>query len=317
MTRALLDEDDSWTRRPVPRRAGLVRALTGWLVLFGCLGVVVGAAERVTDVAGLPVSARAVLQAVLLTSLVVPAVVLLRRRVDRSSTASLGWGAPRAVPVLTGALVALTTGAVVWACAWAAGWITVARVDTAQLLLFLAVNLVVICLYEAVPEELALRGYVWTNLRDGWGLLAATVVTTVLFALGGVVVSSAGWLTTALLGGGQVPFTAFPAGMDPVVYVVQLVTFGLALVAARRLPVAGALWAAISFHALQLTVTRLVLGGLGWLPSGVSVDLASPDVLALVLVHIALGGAAFVVFRKHLERRRASSSAPLPTRERP
>jgi len=312
MTRALLDEDDSWTRRPVPRRAGVVRALTGWVVLFGCLGFVVGAAERVTDVAGLPVSARAVLQAVLLTALVVPAVVVLRRRVDLCSTASMGWGRPRAMPVLSGALVALATAAAVWGGAWAVGWITVARVDATQLALFLAVNLVVICLYEAVPEELALRGYVWTNLRDGWGLPVATAVTTAIFPLGGVVVSSARWLTMALLGGEQAPFTAFPAGMDPVVYVVQLVTFGLALVAARRLPVAGALWAAISFHALQLTVTRLVLGGLGWLPSGVSVDLASPDVLALVLVHIALGGAAFIVLRKRLERRRTSSRAPLP-----
>lgn len=312
MTRARLPEDASWARPPVPRRAAAVRALAGWVVLFGCLGVVVGAAERVADVAGLPSSAQAVLQAVLMTALVVPAVVLLRRRLDHRSTASLGWGPPRAVPLLTGALVALATGAALWGGAWAAGWVTDVDVDVAQLSVFLVVNLVVVCLYEALPEELALRGYVWTNLRDGWGLLTATLVTTALFPLGGLVVSSARLLTAALLGGEQVAPTAFPAGTDPVVYVVQLLLFGLALVAARRLPVVGALWAAIAFHALQLTVTRIVLGGLGWLPSGVSLDLASPDVLVLVLVHVVLGGVTFVVLRKHLERRRAPSDAPHP-----
>ena len=113
-------------------------------------------------------------------------------------------------------------------------------------------------------------------------------------------------LVTGLLGTERTPLRAFPD--DPVVYVVQLVLFGLALVAARRLPVPGALWVAVAFHGTQLTVTRTLLGGLGWAPSGWQVTFVQPDALALVLGHVVVGGLLLVALR-HLWQQRPGASA--------
>lgn len=90
---------------------------------------------------------------------------------------------------------------------------------------------------------------------------------------------------------------------DPVAYFLQIGLFGLVLCAARRVPVAGALGVAIAFHLAQLTVTRVVLGGLGWLDSGVDVQFNAPDAIVLVLAHICLGGLIFILARKFLSRR--------------
>ena len=91
-------------------------------------------------------------------------------------------------------------------------------------------------------------------------------------------------------------------------YFLQVGLFGLVLCAARRVPLAGALGVAIAFHLAQLTVTRLVLGGLGWLDSGVDVRFNAPDAIALVLVHICLGGLIFILTRKFLGRRASAAT---------
>jgi len=48
-----------------------------------------------------------------------------------------------------------------------------------------------------------------------------------------------------------------------------------------------------------------VLGGSAWLPTGVDVTLAEPDVVLLVLVHLAVSGVVFVLVRRTVERRSA------------
>ena len=102
----------------------------------------------------------------------------------------------------------------------------------------------------------------------------------------------------ALLGGvGEAP-QLVPQGNDPLIYIVQLVAFGLVLVAARRIPVRGALLVAVAFHAAHLTVNRLLLGGSGWLDSGWSVTFVEEDAIGLVLMNLALAGAVFIGIRR-------------------
>jgi len=293
----------------VSRPAAVARALLGWTTMFVALGVAIAVTERVAAWFGSSPTAQACIQGFLVTAIVVPVILLLRRRLDRRTAAGLGWARPVGVPLLVGSGVALATAAVVWGPALAAGWISVDRVDPAQLLLFLAVNTIIIVSYEALPEELALRGYAWTNLRDGWGPLVATVGVTALFPLGSLLSSATWWLAGRALGGAPRPFSLLTQDTDPLVYAVQLVLFGLALIAARRLPLRGALFVAIAFHAVHLTVNRVVLGGTSWLDAGVTVTLASPDVLVLVLVTIVLSGVVFVVIRKTMERRGAADRA--------
>jgi hypothetical protein len=190
-----------------------------------------------------------------------------------------------------------------WVPAGLLGWIRVDDIDSAVFAQFLLINGVVLALYEAIPEELALRGSMRTNLRDGWGLVIATLLTTAAFPFIGAVVAPVKWAVIAALGGGSGELRIFPAGNDPAVYVVQLVLFGLALVAARRLPLPGALFTAMAFHWAQLSVTRALFGGRSWAPSGLTIMMVEPDAIVLVLVHIVLAGCVLIGLRLFLQRR--------------
>ncbi|RIJ59023.1 CPBP family glutamic-type intramembrane protease [Clavibacter phaseoli] len=294
---------DAQTRRPQPWIRAVAVALLAWIALGAGLGLAIGIAEAVTEATGGGLLPKVVLQAVLMSALVVPAVVLLRRRLDRRSLAGLGLSRRIGRPIALGVGVGAVTGAVVWVPAGFLGWIRVDGFDLAAFAGFLLLNGVVLALYEAIPEELALRGYMWTNLRDGTGLVVATVVTTALFPAIGLVIESGRWIVRTLAGSDTGAFTPIPEGSDAIAYVLQLVLFGLALVAARRIPMEGALLIAMAFHWTQLTVTRVLLGGMGWASSGWDVAFVEPDAIALVLVHIVLAGLVFVAVRKRMERR--------------
>lgn len=299
------------SRRSVVRRArgrAFVRAGIAWIIL--CAGV--GLAITLARLAGQWVDGGAafipVLQAVLVSGMVVPAIIALRRRADRKALSGIGISRRWLRPVLIGAGIGVGAGLLVWVPAAAFGWIRIERVDLADLFAFLAINTVVLLLYEAVPEELALRGYGWTTVRESWAPFIATITITVLFCLSSALISVFHTATALVVGVEANGISLVPPGNDPIAYLLQIVLFGLALIAARRLPLPGALFAAIAFHLTQLTVNRIILGGLGWIESGVRIDLVEPDAIALVLVHIALSGILFIIVRRWMERRSAASA---------
>ncbi|OUE09823.1 hypothetical protein CMsap09_12825 [Clavibacter michiganensis] len=294
---------DAQTRRPQPWIRAVAVAFLAWVVLGAGLGLAIGIAGAAEQATGAGLLPKVALQAVLMSALVVPAVVLLRRRLDRRSLAGLGLSRRVGRPIALGVGVGAVTGAVVWVPAGLLGWIRVDGIDLAAFAGFLLLNGLVLALYEAIPEELALRGYVWTNLRDGTGLAVATLLTTALFPAIGVVIESGRWLVLTIAGSDAGAFTPVPAGNDAIAYVLQLALFGLALVAARRIPMEGALLVAMAFHWTQLTVTRILLGGQSWASSGWDVAFVEPDAIALVLVHIVLAGIVFVGVRWRSERR--------------
>lgn len=304
----------SQTRSSLPRLSALARALIGWLVLNAGLGAAVGITDvlhRRIDLDGPP---RYLVQAALMSAIVVPVIVFLRWRLDRRSLAEIGVHRRSGRPLLIGLSVGLATAALVWVPAGLAGWIRVDAIDLSAFVIFLVLNGLALLFFEALPEELAYRGYVWTNLRDGWGLIVATVVTTALFPLGAPV-SSLVRTGIAVVSGSSVAWSyGFPGG-DALTYIVQLILFGLALIAARRIPIEGALFIAVAFHWTQLTVNRVLLNGLGWVDSGWAVTLVQPDAIFLVAVHIIVAGVTFVVIRRllgHVDRRGAAAPPTPP-----
>ncbi|CAQ02581.1 CPBP family intramembrane glutamic endopeptidase [Clavibacter sepedonicus] len=302
---------DAQTRDPRSWLPAVAAALLGWAALGIALGLAIGIAEAVTRATGADEIVEMALQAVLMSALAVSAVVLLRRRLDRRSLASLGLSRRIGRPLALGVGVGALTGAVVWVPAGLLGWIRVDDLDLVAFAGFLLLNGIVLAFYEAIPEELAFRGYMWTNLRDGLGLVAATILTTALFPLLSVVIAPVRWIVDVLTGADPDPLSVTPgSGQDPIVFVVQLVLFGLALIAARRIPVEGAVLVAVAFHWTQLTVTRAVLGGMSWTPSFGDVVFVEPDAIVLVLVHIVLGGAVFVAVRKAWEWRTPELRVP-------
>ena len=294
----------STQRQPIGRGTALARGLLGWLVLWLGLGIAICVMRVLTNV-GLSEAAQALGQAALMTVLVVPPILALRARLDRRSAAGLGWARPALGPILLGLGVGFGTGVLAWAPAFLFGWVRLEALDLSAFVSFLVLNGLALLFYEGLPEELALRGYLWTNLRDGFGTAVATLLTTILSPLGGILVTGLAAGITALSSTETSPVSFFLA--DPVVYLIQLTLFGLALIAARRVPLPGALFAAVAFHGAQLTVTRTMLGGLGSTQPGWDLAFVQPDATALVLLHIVPGSLAFVIFRRRHSAKRLSA----------
>lgn len=95
------------------------RALLGWIVLCAGIGVAISIARFTAGRTGTTTEAAVpLLQAALVSALVVPVILLLRRKVDRRSAADLGLSRRMTAPALFGLLVGTVSGALTWLPAW-------------------------------------------------------------------------------------------------------------------------------------------------------------------------------------------------------
>src|SRR5690606_7037443 len=106
---------------------------------------------------------------------VVGLIVLLRRRLDRLPLAGIGFTGPAAGlrGFLQGAGIVLASGSVVLLALVLFGAASVSDLNAGALLGFLFTNAIVAILFEAIPEETAIRGYALTSLRRRFGPLLA------------------------------------------------------------------------------------------------------------------------------------------------
>lgn len=278
------------TMRPSQHPLGGVgRAVIGAAVMALALGVGAGVGNAVTERLNQTGFVSRLLPALLCSVIAVPIVLALRRRWDHRCLAGIGLTGPgeSTRAFLLGVGVTLGSAAAVLGAGTAAGWLRWNDFDPAVLVVFVLANGLVALLLEALPEELTLRGYVWTSLRERHRASVATLLTTALFLLvtgASTVVYSA---VTAALGGQPPPISIAPAGEEPVSYLVLLTIFGLTLVAARTATSSASLWTCIGTHLAVLTVNRVVLFGeetaAGW-----SAQLTAPDAILLIPAYLVL-----------------------------
>jgi membrane protease YdiL (CAAX protease family) len=234
-------------RMSTPQR---VAAAAVWIVLVLTTAAFVGEhAQQLYDLSG---AARGLLQAVIMSGLVVPGIWWLRARVERREVASVGL-APTArnfkalllgfgfvaVPVL---LVIITSRLF--------GWATIS-VDTSSAgLSALAIGLITVFLFEALPEELVVRGYIYRNLSAEHARWKASVMSVLLF------------LTMPILG---VFFQHYVLGMEiringadsiQLSYLIIMLIFGSFLQYVRVL--SGTIWIGIGFHASFVLINRIM-----------------------------------------------------------
>ena len=277
--------------------------MIGAAVMALALGVGAGVGNAVTERLNQTGFVSRLLPALLCSVIAVPIVLALRRCWDHRSLAGIGLTGPgeSARAFLLGVGVTLGSAAAVFGVGTAAGWLRWNDLDTAALLVFVLTNGLVALLLEALPEELTLRGYAWTSLRERHRAAVATLLTTTLFLLvtgASTVVYAA---VTAALGGQPSPIGIAPAGEDPVSYPVLLTIFGLTLIAARTATFSTSLWTCIGTHLAFLTVNRIVLFGeeraAGW-----SAELIAPDAILLIPADLVLAMLIYsVLARLHTE----------------
>lgn len=264
---------------PLSRSGVLVRAVLAWAATGAGLGV----AGAVGNASGWDGAAQQALSAAVFLTAVVVAVVLLRRVWDRKPLATLGLAPGGLARFGFGLGLTLGCAAVVVAVGAGLGMVEFGAVDVPVLLGFLAVNAVVALALEAVPEELAFRGYILTTLNRRLPTWAAVVIEVGLFAAIMVAVSPAQSLVETALGQGEFRLALAPEGMNPVDYVILMLSFGFTLTIARL--TTGSVWTGVGIHLAFLTVNRLTVAS-GDRETGWEVT-ATGDAALLVPLYLA------------------------------
>lgn len=228
------------------RNRGLLIAGLGWLtmVLGLFLGTVAGngAAEL-----GASLEVMRLVQAVVVSLIVVPAVIWICRTFKLINT--FLPMSRRSLPHFAGgiALTVLMTGLGLLVLSLA-GWIESPgwNISYAQVLALL-LQIVTALLYEALPEELTMRGLLSSGLRMRVHAVAAFLGTNILFVFAPIAVN----VLQALVG--MTPGVA----INPA-YVLMLFLFSTVLQLLRMLT--GSLWASIGFHLSYLMIARFIFG---------------------------------------------------------
>lgn len=168
--------------------------------------------------------------------LYVPLVVVARRVLDRRPLSGLGvspleraWG-----PLLLGMAAWLVPAAIGIALVVGVGWSQITlEGSVGALAAAVALRVVLVLIYEALPEELLFRGYLYHNLATVAPRWAAVAGQAVLFVLWGVIIGAAATADRVLL------------------FFVFSVILGIIRVRT------GTVWATVGFHLAFQTVAQV------------------------------------------------------------
>lgn len=233
---------------------------------------------------------------------VVAAIVLIRVRMDRLPLRGIGLTGAR--PLLAsfalGLCVVLGFGLLAFGISALFGIVEITGFDPLRLVTFLAINTILALLFEAIPEELALRGYVLTSLRARFSRGASTVLSLVIFMLMALFAG----LFIAILDGA--PLDLAPSNQDPITYYLTLVALGLMVVFAREASFDASIGACIGVHLAFLTVSRVLLGGSP--NTGLDVSLTFDGQAIIFAGTVTLGVIALSLLRWRQDVRRSATA---------
>lgn len=228
----------------VVTRASLVLAaiIAGWTGIAALRPMLIEA-QIGAQTAGLVVAA--------LTTVFAVALIALMSRRDRWTFSKLGLGSGPGDIRAFGVGVALWTGLAALGL-WVGHSLGDFAIETAPLTMaafaLVGLQLLVVFLLEALPEELVLRGYLYTLFAERmprWVSVIAQAVVFMIWAFALVAISEA-------IGGRS----NWSIGLDRVVL---FLTFGVTLALVRLWT--GSLWASVGLHLAFQTATQLMLAG--------------------------------------------------------
>lgn len=234
-------------------RAGLpMRVAAGWVLALVALGLAGWVGEYVKAELGFGRIARYGLQALIMSGIVLPGIWYLRTRVDRRPLAGLEiFGLRRSLGTfLLGAGLILVPLAVTLLATSLFGWATVTVHLSAAALGALAAGWLTTLFFEAVPEELAFRGYIYRNLNGKLPRWSAGLLTTLLFVLLPIVLV---WIQGRVLG-----MEVQVGNADRITggYLIIMLFFGGLMQYLRILT--GSVWTGIGFHLHFVFLNRII-----------------------------------------------------------
>ncbi|QSB16529.1 CPBP family intramembrane metalloprotease [Natronosporangium hydrolyticum] len=290
----------------IDRRATTRTALARAVAAAFVMGVALAVASFVAAVLGTSAASTEpfvgrLVTATAVCAVVVAVILLLRRRWDRADLRGIGLTGPRSDTrgFLLGLGMVSASGAVVLGVLSLVGGVRWEGFDLTRFAVFLATNAVIALLLEAIPEEVAIRGYALTALRARYRRPVATALAIVTFLLVPPIALATESLLKLLAGAGDVSLQVAPSGEDPIVYYVMIAAFGTMLCYAREATVTATVWTCIGAHLAFLTINRIVL------TSGTGVEVELPEVALLVFFVVYLSAAVigFNWLRARADRR--------------
>lgn len=190
------------------------------------------------------------IQGIVMSGLVVPTILYLYQRVYRltgTKPKKLVYSWKNAYHFITGVLLATALASLGFIIASFKGWIVIEQWHAPNYwFTALLINTVIAFFYEALPEELALRGLIYDVLRHRFIAWLAILFQTLLFLSIPIVVNQ----IQAIVG-------LAPGNSIDLSYIILILCFGICLQLLRLWT--GSLWTAIGFHLTYLEIARFVI----------------------------------------------------------
>ena len=243
------------------------------------------------------------------TLLVVGVIVLLCRLWDRAPLTSIGLTGTRADAsgFLLGLVTLLCPAVLILGLLTVFGAVDWSEISPSSLALFLMTNTVVALLFEAIPEEISIRGYALTSLRRHFRNPAATALNIGAFLLVPLVAVNLEALLQNLMENADTAFALAPGGEGAFFYYAMLTVFGWMLIEARDATSAGTVWTCIGAHIAFLTVNRTVLGQ----AEGIDIELGEIATLVFFAGYLVAAGITFsVLVSRHRKKTPEYLAAP-------
>ncbi|WCR28421.1 CPBP family intramembrane metalloprotease [Paenibacillus thiaminolyticus] len=228
----------------------ILLVLAGWSTLVVSLFLAGLAGDAANQLLGLSGNSRTFVQGIVMSGLVVPIILYLYPHVYKITGATskpsvYSW--KRLPHFITGVLLAIALASLGFIIASSQGWIVMGKWHTPdQWLAALLTNVIIAFLYEALPEELGLRGMLYDLLRHRFAAWLAVLFQIILFIL--VPITATGL---------QVLFGLAPGNIINMPYIILILSFGTCLQLLRLWT--GSLWASIGFHLAYLEIMRFVI----------------------------------------------------------
>lgn len=228
------------------------RVAAAWVLGVVVLSFAGWAGGELVAVYGIGSRLRFGIQAAIMSGLVVPGVWWLRRHLDRRPFAGLAMlGLTRSLKGFgLGSGLILVPTAITLLCTAILGWATLSINPAPAAVMTLSVGILTAFFFEALPEELLFRGYIFRNLNTAmpkWIAGLTTIGLFVLLPVFGVLLQRHLFTMEVQVG-----------NADHVTggYMATLLMFGALLQYLRVLT--GTVWAGIGFHLFFLMSNRIV-----------------------------------------------------------
>ena len=228
------------------------RIAVAWILIFIALTLAGYIGDYIEDQEVTSKRVRYLVQAIIMSGIVIPGIWYLSRGYSQNLKQAIGWiSLTRAVKwMILGILIFFFPLVFTLLCTEIFGWgNAVIHASTTQLqTIFFGV--LTVFLFEALPEELAFRGFIYSHLNSIHSKWKAGLITVVLFVLLPIilVLFQSAFLDMEVRVGGQ--------GSLSLSYILTMFFFGSFVQYLRIL--SGSIWLGIGFHLAFVYLDRLI-----------------------------------------------------------